>query len=330
MKKSFINAVLAAGVIAALMFLTSCQREEIVYPTSNYYLAITVEPDVQQKDYVKPTIFVASFYDVETGKLAYSTFVRSESHPMGLPAGGFVTGITPGDYDLIIYNFDTHVTSIEEKGWYDRIYAFAEVAGRSKDVPITYAPDHLYWHKERVHVPYITEHDGVHIIRASLRTVLESWTVIIDGVKNANLATGIVFYISGQAIGRYLGKDELVGQRSIVMFGGRPEAVDVLPVEPDVVETKAEDEEPYVIVGDYTTFGRLAGVDRILLTMQIAGPNGSVYTAQEDVTAQVIDPANTEHVIRATVDIEIQERPDGGFNPEATPWEPDVTKIILE
>ncbi len=320
MKTIIRNAFTAAVMLAALLVSPACQREAIVYPTSDYYLAVTVEPDPLQKEFVNPSIYVANFYDAATGRLSYSTFIRTEGHPEGLPAGGFVTGVTPGDYDLIVYNFDTRTTTVEEAASRDRIYAYAEIAGRSSDVPVTFVPDPLYTYCERISVPYVAEGDGVHVIRATLRPALETWTVVVDGVRNASLAETVIFYLSGQAMGRYLGDGSHVRQRSIVMASGHV----------DAAEPAADAQDSLVIVGDYLTFGYLDGVDRVLLTMQITGPNGSLYTAQEDVTAQMLDPGNDGHVIRVTFDIEVKEREDGGFTPKAEPWTPDVTTIILE
>ncbi len=330
MKRYFVLAAVAA---AFLMVCLSCQRDEIHYPVSNYYVGIDVNPNPLEKDFVLPNIYSANFYDVATGSLAYSTYVRSEYHPMGLPAGGYVTGLTPGEYDVLVYNFDLRRSSVIDRHVYGGAYAESEIFGRSNDVAVTYTPDNLYVYSDRIKVPYITESDGVFIIEAKLDDVVESWTVRVDGVKNAELAEKITFYISGQSIGKYLSNAQKLKERSIIQFPGRAEEV-VFPAGYESVErarTKAEgDSTGFVVTGDYTTYGALENVERILLTVHIVGPNGSNYFGQMDVTDEVRNPENKDHIITTTFDVEIKEREDGGFQPAANPWRPDSTKIVLQ
>ena len=69
MKKKHSFAILALAALAGILS-ASCQREEILYPTSNYYVGITVTPDEREPNYKEPTVYVASFYEAETGRLA--------------------------------------------------------------------------------------------------------------------------------------------------------------------------------------------------------------------------------------------------------------------
>lgn len=326
MKKRFVISLVGTALVAALTLALSCQRAEIEYPTSDYYLAVAFADGSTAASH--QTTFAAGFYDTETGKLAYSTLLRSESHPMGLPAGGYVTGLVPGDYDMVVYNFDTQRTSVHDAENWNRIYADAVMITRQNDVPVTFNPDHLWVYGERIHVPFITAGDGVFVIETSLASIVEEWTVTVDGIRNLDIAEGISFFISGQSRGQYLGAGDILKERAIVSFDGSVEK-EVLS-EPDEENPVEADGEGLVARGRYRTFGALASADRVLLTVEVKGPNGSVYYGQADVTEQVFDRANADRAIRATVDIEVAPRTDGGFTPEAKPWNPDLTTIVLE
>lgn len=327
MNKRTIVAFVALS-FAFLAFVTmSCQRDPIFYPTSDYYVGIEVEPDSFDEDFVMPSVYVASFYDVNDGKLVYSTFLRGDQHPADLPMGGYVAGIEPGEYDLLVYSYNLRRSEINESNSWNRVYANANLIGRSNGVRVTYAPDYIYLYSDRIKVPYITEDDGVFIIGSKLESIVDTWNVIVCGIRNLDIAESVTFYISGQAGGRYLGLDHQVNERSIVTFDGSC----MERVFPAVSSTKAfTDSVGLVAAGRYTSFGMLENVERVLLTVQIIGPNGSSYFGQFDVTDQLLDENNVQHLIVVYMDEEIKEREDGGFNPEAKPWDPDVTQIILE
>ena len=332
MKKCFVSLfVLAVVAVAGI----SCQREEIEYPVSNYYVSLSVTPNPLQKEFSMPPIYSANFYDMETGKLSYSTYLRTGFHPARLPEGGYVTGLVPGDYKVLVYNFDLRRSSVIDRQVYERAYAEAEILSRSNDVAVTDTPDNLYVYSDQIKVPYVTAKDDIFIIDAAMKDIVECWTVRVEGVKNANLAEKITFYMSGQSAGKYLSNSQMLKERSIVTFLGHVEEA-VFHVEDNVqavdsVGTKAAtDSTGFVMVGDYTSYGALESVDRILLTIHVVGPNGSNYFEQIDVTDQVRNPENVNHIVNTVFDVEIKEREDGGFSPTANPWNPDHTVIILE
>lgn len=323
--KRTINAIILMAAAAACLFSAACQRDPIVYPTSDYYVAIKV--NASTSDDSRPTMYSVNFYDTLTHKLVLNTYIKADQHPAGLPDGGYVTGITPGTYDLLVYNFDTRVASVANVDYLSQTYAHSSVAGYTNNVPVIYAPDHLYSYCERVNVPYITAEDGTYVIETVLDPRVEDWTVIVYGVKNLDIATGIMFYLGGQTAGTMLGPVKKLAERGIVMFPGAVrEAQNYTPV--DSLSTKSG--ENLIIYTPYTTFGKLDEDMRCMMTIQITGPNGSVYYGQVDVTDQILDQQDKDHVIIIDSDIEVKPREDGGFNPLVDPWDPDVTTIVLE
>ena len=314
MKRYLFNGLVA--IFAAMTLLLSCQREDILYNTGNYYLGLSVVASAEDES-VLSSMYLVNFYDTNTGKCVYSTYLRPDLHPAGFPAGGYVIGVEPGEYDLLVYDMGTQVSDVREADRFDRVYATATLAGRVNDTPVLNNPDPMHFFASRVTVPYITDKDQVYIIEAPLRDAVQHWTVHVDGISNADIAESVWFYISGQEEGYYLGLDTPIGNRAVVLFPGHA-----------VVETKAGGDK---VDAEFGTFGVDNAAERYLLTAVVTGPNGSVYYGQADVTEQVIlGYTSGSNEINATITMEVEPRSQGGFDPKAEPWDPDVTIIILE
>lgn len=321
MKKNLTIFVIAALALLGGLLSASCQRDPIVYPTGDYYVSIKV--NAKTSDGSEPQMYAVNFYDTLTHRLVYNTYIHAASHPAGMPVGGYVTNLEPGTYDLMVYNFDTRIAEVVNVDYASQTYARSTVVGRNNDTPVINAPDHLYSYFERVTVPYVTEEDGTYVIETVLDPRVEDWTVIVYGIKNLDIAQSVLFLLGGQTAGTMLGPVKKLEERSIVMFPGViREATEYQP------DTKSG--ESLILYTPYTTFGKLDADMRCLMTIQLTGPNGSVYYGQVDVTDQILDQQDKDHVIIITSDIEIKPREDGGFSPVVEPWDPEKTEITLE
>lgn len=318
MKNIVCNLLAIAGIILSL---ASCKRDPIVYATSNYYVSIETETAPTDTEENLPRVYAVNFYDPGTGRLVLNTFVHPYAHPKDMPPGAYITGLVPGEYDLLVYCFDNNVIT-ENEGSASRVYAHAKDVERSNGTPIVAQPDHHYVHAERITVPYVISGEGVHIIPTHPMDITESWTVKVLGVKNLSIAGKISLFISGQVRGdMLLPQPTKLNEKAIILFEGRLE---------DLAATKAEDETSLDIVAPYRTFGRFGDDVRCLLTVQIEGPNGTNYYIQTDVTDQIEDQQDKDRLIIVDSDLEIEERKDEGFNPQADEWKEDKTQIVLE
>lgn len=318
MKRIICTILAATGIIITL---ASCRRDPIVYPTSNYY--VSIEPEMAETDTEEnlPKVYAVNFYDPGTGRLVLNTFVHPYAHPKDMPPGAYIAGLVPGDYDLLVYCFDNNVIT-ENEGSASRVYAHAKDVERSNGTPIVAQPDHHYVYTEKISVPYVTADDGVHIIPTKPVDITESWTVKVLGIKNLQIAGKISLFISGQVRGdMLLPEPAKLNERAIILFEGRVEDLEI---------TKADGEQSLNIVAPYRTFGRLDEDVRCLLTVQIEGPNGINYYIQADVTDQILDRQDKDRLIIVDSDLEIEERKDEGFNPQADEWDEEKTVIVLE
>ncbi len=314
--------IMTAALALFLVMAAGCYREPIVYPVSNYYLAVTMHrtPGYEYEEEEPAEILSVNVYDHNTGKLVLHTYIHPKYHPEGMPEGGYLEGLEPGDYDILVYNYDTNPTVVLDEERINRVYAKTGVFGYNSLTPIIYAPDHLFTANIHEQVPYISENDGVYYINADLSTVVEEWRVRVRGIKDLDKAESITVYVSGQCRGRMLGPDgDKIYERSIVLFQGRKS-----PSDAEVVK----DGEDYIIYTPYTTFGRMPGM-RHLMTVVVTGPDGSEYILQEDVTDIIDKHQDTDRTIDLEWDVTIEGRKQGGFDPVAEPWDPEVHSIEI-
>lgn len=308
--------ILTIAACLSLLTALSCRRDEIVYATSNYYVSISLADSVYAGQLAGQGIFNVNLYDIQNGRLVRNWFIDAAHHPAGYPQGGWMSGLEAGDYHLVVWNHGTRVTFVENTENTSRMYATTGVISRSNDVPVMYAPDMLCVYSGDINVPYVTDENKVHIIDCKCEAMTKKWKVVVNGIHNAHNAQKISFLLSAQVRGVMLSSGDNIQERAILNFPGEV-----------AVRTKAAADT--VVVADFCTFGAMQdvyrGERRVLLTMQIEGPNGAVYIEQQEVTDQMVSDGG---IIEISADINIEPRRDGGFNPKADPWDDNNTTII--
>lgn len=310
MKRSF---VFLAALFAVLVF-AGCQRDQIVYPTSNYYLEVDMSGISDQLE--KGSLWQVLFYDATTKMKVYETYITPLLHPEDKPTGAYITGLQAGDYDIVLFNRDTRVTVFHYGDASDKIYAYAPNAGYSDGTPIVYEPDELYVYSSRVKVPYVSG-DDVCYIKTYPKPILDTREFVVNGIKNLDIAENIFLYLSRQDRGSWLCPVAQLKEKSILVAEGETRHVNA---------TKAQDS--VCIWTPVSTFGAVDGSSgqKILLTVAIEGPNGAHYFGQADVTDQFLAG---EKVIYVNMEIDVQPLEQGGFDPKATPWDVFITSIDL-
>lgn len=301
-----------AILLSCLVFAVSCIREPIIYTVSNYY--INIEPELVEGGTV-PSIYSVNFYDVAEGRLVYQTFVHSHNHPEGMPEGGYLSGLQAGDYTMVVYNYDTFNSRVNNKNNLAKIFADTDTYDYSNALPVIKMPDHLYLYSGRVSIPYLSEEDDVHVIKVNPFTILEDFRIRVFGIRNTSLIERVNFYVSGQARGAWLAPDAgLVDGNAIIAWS------------PEKIELDGEG----ALISSYTTFGRNICGDRLMFTVYISGPGGTTFWAQQDISDAFEEAvASGSHVIDVKVDLEVTERQQGGFDPSAEEWDSNYYPIDL-
>ena len=127
----------------------SCHRRPLT--TADYTVIVNISIDTNIVNYKvekDPSLMRCIFYDSESGAFVTQAFLP--------PTGGQVSLIPAREYDVLVYNFDTESTWLEEENWFHKIYASTSLipdsfktklrsrASKTDEELIVYDPDHLY------------------------------------------------------------------------------------------------------------------------------------------------------------------------------------------
>ena len=307
-------------LLALLCILpSSCKRRPLT--TADYMVIVNLEID---KDIVNhtvekdPSLMRCIFYDSESGAFVTQAF---------LPAtGGQVSLIPAREYDVLVYNFDTESTWLENENWYNKIYASTSLipdsfrtklrsrATKGDEELIVYDPDHLFVGRlNDVFIPARSVDAPPVILNIECETVVESWLLdvrTITGVKNIGSIAAVITSLSGS---NRIGPNERSSEYVSVYFDNQ------------VID------ENGILTAKFNTFGWTKSINEpqvlSLVFTDVAG-HGHVYNF--DVSNQF--PDNKEQIIRIVTEIDIPEpmtSGDGGFVPKVDDWDEINTDIII-
>ena len=305
--------------LLCILAASSCKRRPLT--TADYMVIVNLEID---KDIVNhtverdPSLMRCIFYDSESGAFVTQAF---------LPAtGGQVSLIPAREYDVLVYNFDTESTWLENENWYNKIYASTSLipdsfrtklrsrATKGDEELIVYDPDHLFVGRlNDVFIPARSVDAPPVILNITCETVVESWLLevrTITGKKNIGSIAGVITSLSGS---NRIGPNERSSEYVSVYFDNQ------------VID------EDGLLTAKFNTFGWTKSINEpqvlSLVFTDVAG-KGHVYNF--DISNQF--PDNKEQIIRIVTEIDIPEpmtSGDGGFVPKVDDWDEINTDIII-
>lgn len=287
---------------------------------------VHLEIDIQTEEYhgIIPVGMNVNFYDLYTRNTSINTIVG--------PTGGCFT-VTPGSYDLMVYNYDTEYTRVrnennaacaeaftnEVPGQVRRTYESlmkALVAVRSgssrsyANEPLINQPDHLYVGTvDNVTVPMSEDEDRYVTIRVLASSLAETYKLIVRTVTGMEYLSMADAFVSGQA------SSKMLYDRKV---SGGPASLWVSLSAVSSTEFSAY----------FTTFGKYdQGDGKVWVVLRLADLNDKIYTWEFDVTDQV---DSGSHVIIVDADIHIEPtEAAGGLAPDVEDWEDVVTNINM-
>lgn len=308
MKKTICRIATALTAVVAAGIFPSCERDIIYNWKSGCQIVISPVYDMlYDRPEKAPSLFRVLLYDPVSHNLVSSNMVGG--------CGGNLYNVRPGTYDILVYNYTLNKTKVTHEENLSLMQA-GTPAIAYKATPIVQTPSHLFVEKfDDVVIPHLTDNDEPFVIHSKPRSVIESWILIIDGIKGLRNADYIDIYISGQSQASFIAKDA----------GSRANNVNAT-----ICFQAVCDYEKGLICTPFTTFGKIPDERvKLELNIRIVGSGGEVYSCSEDVTGQFDNSDNLRHEIKATFDVTIEGRHDGGMNPSAEPWDPDVDSLIL-
>lgn len=297
----------------------SCHRRPLT--TADYTVIVNISIDTNIVNYKvekDPSLMRCIFYDSESGAFVTQAFLP--------PTGGQVSLIPAREYDVLVYNFDTESTWLEEENWYHKIYASTSLipdsfktklrsrASKTDEELIVYDPDHLYVGRlNDVFIPSRSVDAPPVILDVECKTVVESWLLevrTVTGVENIGSIAAVVTSLSGS---NKIAFDERSAEYVSVFFDNQ------------VID------ENGLLTAKFNTFG---WTDKIqepqVLSLVITDVAGKGHVYNIDVSDQF--PNNPEQIIRINLEIDIPEpmtSGDGGFVPKVDEWDEINTDIII-
>jgi hypothetical protein len=170
------------------------------------------------------------------------------------------------------------------------------------DIRLT--PDHLFVAREKnIHIPQHISED-VFVIRTTARSVVESWTVEIEGIEGMEWVGSVTMMISGQSSSHYM----MLNQKSTIP----------LALYFDVISAQRRNT---VLYTGFETFGReTTSGEAALLSILFTDVQGHPYMYNFDVSDQMVNNPEQKIYIKADINIPKPEV-GGGFKPEVDDWD---------
>ena len=297
----------------------SCERRPLTTADYAVTLNITIEKDIVNYEYEKdPSLMRCIFYDSESGAFITQAFLP--------PTGGQVSLIPAREYDVLVYNFDTESTWLENENWFQRIYASTSLipdsfrtklrsrASKVDDEQIVYDPDHLYVGRlNDVFIPSRSVNAPQVVLDVVCETVVESWLLEVKTITGVENIGSIAAVITGLTGSNRIGYNERSAEFVSVYFDNQ------------VID------ENGLLTAKFNTFGWNSKItEPQVLSLVFTDIAGKGHVINIDISHQF--PDNKEQIIRIETEIDIPEpitSGDGGFVPKVDEWDKINTDIII-
>ena len=308
-------------IIAAIILMASasCQRRPLTTADYMVILNIEIEKEIVNYEVTKdPSLMRCIFYDSESGAFVTQAFLP--------PTGGQVSLIPSREYDVLVYNFDTESTWLEDENWFHKIYASTSLipdsfrtklrsrATKGEEEDIVYDPDHLFVGRlHDVFIPARSVDAPPVVLNVRCETVVESWILevkTITGKENIGTTAAVITGLAeSNQIGNNIRSEDFVS----VYFDNQ------------VIDDNG------LLTARFNTFGWNKDiVEPQILSLVFTDIAGKGHVFNIDVSHQF--PGNKEQIIRIETEIDIPEpmtSGDGGFVPKVEDWGEINTDIII-
>ena len=365
MSKRIVSLFLAA---ATLLLAAGCHRRPLEDPSDVVEIAIKVNVKTvlnvnanirssihlynsnavlweQKLDQLDPSMMRVLVYDPDTDHLLTQSFISAnETDAEGNKVFKGNLGIGYGDYNFLVYNFDTPTTQVVDENTEHQILAYTDEVSQAyksrmmgtkaeevdtdfANMSIRYEPEHLLVGNEPN--VRISPHDTVVVVETEASTVVDTYylQIRVKGIQYASTATAV---ITGLSPSNKIGLNERTQAPSTaVMF----------PLEKGYDDSIVEENKD-VLCAVFNTFGKIPEVTSDLhVTFNVIDTAGNLL--QYDVNMDTV--FKTEEAIRyhwLIIDGDIIDIPDpnpggdpstggGGFQPQVDDWEEEQGEIIL-
>ena len=301
------------------------------------------EPKLEQLD---PQMMRVLVYDPETERLLTQSFITSsEVDEDGNRVFNGNLGISHGNYNFLVYNFDTPTTQVTAENSEASILAYTNEISSSlkakylgtkaddeyyEDMSIRYEPEHLLVANEKD--VRISPHDTLVVVHTEASTVVDTYylQVRVKGLQFASSATAI---ISGLSPSNHIGYNERTVDPTAAVVFEMQKGQDL----------SLDGDNKDVLCAVFNTFGKIKDIkSNLYVTFNVYDTAGKLqqYTANLDsifnseeaikyhwlivdedcLVIEIVDPNNDDNK---------PQTGNGGFQPQVDDWEEEVGEITL-
>ena len=365
MNKRFVHTLLAA-----LLVLVSCVRRPLEDPSE--VVSIKVDVNVravtnvntnirnsihlygtetslweEKLEQLRPELMRVLVYDPSTDKLLAQSFIsNTEVNENGETVFSGNLGISYGNFNFLVYNFDTPTTQVSFENTESGILAYtAEISSAMRSrllgtktdddsdadaydgISIRYEPEHLMVGNERN--VRISPHDTLVVIHTEASTVVDTYylQVRVNGLQFASSASAV---ISGLSPSNRIGLNERTEDTPAAVAFEMRKAKD----------TELDGENQDILCAVFNTFGKIDNIaSELFVTFNVFDTAGNLlqYKANLD---DVFDSelARKFHWLIVDDSVLVIDIPDpgpgpqqggGGFQPQVDDWEEETGEIEL-
>lgn len=285
----------------SLVFL-SCTRDPIYDEVSRYHICFSIDSDVLYCRGKQPELIQVIFYDPVSGK-------KIDEAYMG-PEGGYLYSFTPGAYDIVAVSMGSSRTELTFTKDFNLLTAQTKTI-QSSPVKVIAAPDHMYAGvMAGTVIPFLSEADPPFELTIPMKSVCDSWKIKVTGVKGVEYSAGITAYVFNQT-------------QEIYLKDNRPSGNCAIRAEGRAVQDEGVFEIPFC------TFG-MSDTGTIRIRVDIEALDRKVHSMEFDVTSQILDVSNREHLITVDFPTELSPMIQGGLDPSADKWDEHHEFVDIE
>lgn len=336
------NILSAVFTLCVILTTASCEKRPLVELGHRTQINVRVNIDAIsnvtcdiynekiQIPEIKPIAMHVLFFDEYTKEVAAESFISDISYDDdGTRVLSGNISIMPGDYKMLVYDFGTESTIVQDYYKWDDCMAFtSEISPALKrsliskvnekaleDAYVIHEPDHLVVaSKEHENIPY---HHEVHIVEAEAQSVVESYYLQIKVV-------GLEYVSSAQAILSGMVNGNMISSNTKIV---EPQATIWFDME------KSDDKGEPVICTIFNTFGRIEDSENELeVTFDLKTHDGRTIQKSFDLSELFLSPDCVNHhwlLLEETITIEPPQVEGGGFAPEVNDWEEEHRDLYI-
>ena len=345
---------LIACATALVVALVACERRPL--EEASEFVEIKVKVNVQTVANVMVDVYNDKIplpdvntdvmrvlvYDPSSQKLLTQSFISGKTiDEEGNQVLSGTLNISYGNYDFLVYNFDTPVTQVSGETSETDILAYTSeippaqkyrYSGMTKadsdpssllDLDMRYEPDHLLVARE--HNLRVSPHESVVVIETEAHTVVDSYylQIHVEGMQYASSAMAV---ISGLSPSNHIGLDERTFDPSVAVAFDLNKSVD----------PRLESENKDVLCSIFNTFGKIPDIKSdLIVTFNVIDIAGNLQQFQTSLDKVFLtEDAIERHwlLIDETwvIDNPLPDEPrGGGFQPTVDDWEEEHGEIVL-